>query len=102
MYATIKQVYELTEEILAAAEANDWQKVETLQRLREQRMQQAESLPAPQDKSKSDQIAALANGIQDMDAHILPLLLKQKQAIIDETQKNNKGRKMNKAYQDNR
>ena len=24
MYATIKQVYELTEEILAAAEANDW------------------------------------------------------------------------------
>ncbi|WP_299205313.1 flagellar protein FliT [uncultured Amphritea sp.] len=102
MYAKIKQVFELTEEILSAAETSDWPAVETLQRQREQLMQQTETLPAPQNQEASEQLSALVNNIQALDARILPLLLKQKQSIIEETQKNNKGRKMNKAYQDNR
>lgn len=102
MHAKIKQVYELTEEILHAAEQSNWDKVETLQGLREQLMTEAESLPIPDDKTIAQRIGEIVISIQKTDALIAPLLLKQKNSLIEETLQNNKGRKMNIAYQNNK
>lgn len=102
MHNKIKQVFELTEEILSAAELHDWEKVEALQRLREQLTTKAESLPTPEGEAESQRIRELITAIQEMDARIAPLLLKQKNSLIEETLQNNKGRKMNKAYQNNK
>jgi len=102
MHNKIKQVFELTEEILSAAEQHDWDKIEPLQNAREQLIAKTELLPTPEDEDESQRIREMITAIQEMDTRIAPLLLKQKNSLIEETLQNNKGRKMNKAYQNNK
>ncbi|MDO6564700.1 flagellar protein FliT [Amphritea sp. 1_MG-2023] len=94
----ITQAFALTQAILNAAEQQHWDKVESLQQRREQLLKQTESLPAPEDKPTSLQVAQLINDIKAIDNRITPLLQQHRQALIKQKLQTNKGQKMTKAY----
>ncbi|WP_417223752.1 flagellar protein FliT [Amphritea sp.] len=98
MFEIIRQAFELTKQMLAAVEQNNWDEVQRLQLARQQLMQQSETLPAPTDKPTSERISQLVIAMQEMNTHIAPLLQQRRQALIKESLQNNKGRKMAKAY----
>ncbi|MBN3563485.1 flagellar protein FliT [Aliamphritea spongicola] len=98
MISTLQHILQLSEQILQAAEAQDWQKVETLQQEREQASKQAVSGDIPQDKDTSLQADALITQIKQLDEKSLMLIEGNKQKVGQEKLRSNKRNKMAQAY----
>ena len=98
MISTLQHILQLSEQILQAAEAQDWQKVETLQQERERASKQAVSGETPQDKDTSLQADALITQIKQLDEKSLLLIEGNKKEVGQEKLRSNKRNKMAQAY----
>ncbi len=98
MISTLRQILQLSEQILQAAEDKNWETVEVLQQKREQASKQAVSGDIPQDKDSSLQAEALIRQINLVDEKSLGLIEGNKQEVAQEKLRSNKRNKMAQAY----
>ena len=99
MIDALRKILQLSEQILEAAEAQNWQAVETLQQQRELASEQTKLTDVPQDKDTSLQAEDLIRHISQIDEKSLVLIEANRQELIKEKLQSNKRNKMARAYQ---
>ena len=99
MLATLKEVLELSKEILELCRLQAWDEIEAIEIKRSALVGLAGEKQAPQDVPEQLAIAELINEIEQLDNTIVKLLEQNKVELLKLKKQSNSGKKMAKAYQ---
>ena len=99
MLATLKEVLELSKEILEICRLQAWDEIEAVETKRSALAKLAAQKQTPQDVPEQLEIAELIQEIEQLDGTIVRLLEQNKVELLKLKKQSNSGKKMAKAYQ---
>lgn len=99
MLATLKEVLELSKEILEICRLQAWDEIEAVETKRSALVKLAAQKQTPQDVPEQLEIAELIQEIEQLDGTIVRLLEQNKVELLKLKKQSNSGKKMAKAYQ---
>ena len=99
MLATLKEVLELSKEILEICRLQAWDEIEAVETKRGALVKLAAQKQTPQDVPEQLAIAELIQEIEQLDGTIIRLLEQNKVELLKLKKQSNSGKKMAKAYQ---
>ncbi|GGK72703.1 hypothetical protein [Amphritea balenae] len=101
MLKQLSEVLTLTQAMLTAVKAQQWETAEQIQQDREQLLTQCGNMEAPSDKEESLKIHEVILRTKELEATMQPILELNKRDLFDQHKTRNKRQKMVSAYKNN-
>lgn len=98
MLHTIKQVQQLSKEMLTLAENQQWEQLEKVQKQKAALCNKLEALAVPENSDETEEIRNTALLIQQTDQQTEVLIKRHQATLVKEKIQSNKGMRMMQAY----